>query len=90
MGYQTGWTEMYHWLEKSVEYLEEKVKTSYTEVEKTRLTHKLQGVKMSLDKIRELEKQFNLCIHEDRYISREDGSYVYCSNCNRMLRETVI
>jgi hypothetical protein len=90
MGYQTGWTEMYHWLEKSVDYLEDKVKSVYTEAEKTRLMHKLQGVKMSLEKIRELEKQFNLCIHEDRHLSIESGAYVYCGNCNRMLRATVI
>jgi len=87
MGFQTGWTEMMHWLEKSVRELEVLYVNSKTEEEDKRLFAKLQAMKMSLQKINEIEKQYGLCIHEHAVIDGDSARDVYCTKCHHRLHK---
>jgi hypothetical protein len=86
MGFQTGWTEMMHWLEKSVLYLEDVHRNAITSYEREQLGVKLRSMRMVLEKMYELERIYELCIHEDAIIdSKFDTREMYCPRCNKRL-----
>lgn len=83
MGFQTAWTELKESLIKKLNHLEELHEKQTTASEQERLFHKIQGLKIAVQDIVTMEKQYRLCLHENAIIyGKWDNREMYCPDCN--------
>jgi hypothetical protein len=85
VGFQTAFTELKETLNRKLKDLEELHRTRITESEKTRLFYKIQGLKIAVEDINRLEKDYGLCLHENAVM--EGMRYYYCPNCNKKFHD---
>lgn len=90
MGFQTAWTELKGSLVKKLDSLEALHETRTTATERERLQHKIQGLKIAVQDIYIMEKEHNLCLHENAIIDDEwDNRRLYCPDCNKRIYDSI-